>query len=113
MADSKLFGAFYTPPAPCHPYCTWRLGTLTRSVSESIKPFPGLHFGLVSEVSFLTVRRITYWPLFTCHPPPATYSPARSRHGQPFDLVPAAAELALFRINDDESIGINWLAPNN
>ncbi len=40
-------------------YCTWPLGTLTRCVSEGVKPLPRLHFGLVWNVSFLTACGIS------------------------------------------------------
>jgi hypothetical protein len=40
-------------------YCTWPLGTLTRSVSEGVKPLPRLHFGLVWDVSSLAARSIS------------------------------------------------------
>jgi hypothetical protein len=39
-------------------YCTRRLRTLTRSVSEGVKPLPRLHFGLVRDVSSLAARSI-------------------------------------------------------
>ena len=40
-------------------YCTRWLGILARSVSEVLKPFPRLHFGLVWDVSLVTACGIT------------------------------------------------------